>query len=141
MRGILTFAFFGVDAYIALALVDGRGLTATQAGISLTAATITWTAGSWVQARYATRISPERFIGMGLPVVILGLTGFTAVLHPAITPWLSIPTVAIAGLRHGPGVLADHAHRAAPGGAGRTGHARRRRCPWRTRWARPWARA
>jgi MFS family permease len=101
LRGILTFAFFGVDAYIALALVDGRGLTATQAGISLTAATITWTAGSWVQARYATRISPERFIGMGLPVVIVGLASFAAVLHPAVSPWLSIPTIAIAGFGMG----------------------------------------
>lgn len=101
LRGILTFAFFGVDAYIALALVDGRGLTATQAGISLTAATITWTAGSWVQARYATRVSPERFIAMGLPVVIVGLASFAMVLHPAISPWVSIPTVAIAGFGMG----------------------------------------
>jgi MFS family permease len=101
MRGILTFAFFGVDAYIALALVDGRGLSATQAGISLTAATITWTAGSWVQARYATRFSPERFIGVGLPVVIVGLASFTAILHPAVSPWLSVPTIAIAGFGMG----------------------------------------
>jgi MFS family permease len=101
LRGIMTFAFFGVDAYIALALVDGRGLTAAQAGISLTAATITWTAGSWVQARYATRISPERFIGLGLPVVIVGLAAFTAVLHPAVTPWAAIPTIALAGFGMG----------------------------------------
>jgi len=101
LRGMLTFAFFGVDAYIALALVDGRGLSATQAGISLTAATITWTAGSWVQARYASRISPERFIGIGLPIVVVGLTSFAAVLHPAVSPWMSIPTIAIAGFGMG----------------------------------------
>lgn len=101
IRGILTFAFFGVDAYVALALVDGRGLSVVQAGISLTAATVTWTAGSWVQAKFASRYPPERFIGVGLPVVIIGLVSFAAVLHPAVSPWLSIPTIAVAGFGMG----------------------------------------
>src|SRR6185369_13930677 len=51
LRGVLTFAFFCVDAYVALLLVEVRGWTAAQAGIALTAATLSWTAGSWVQAR------------------------------------------------------------------------------------------
>lgn len=101
MRGILTFAFFGVEAYVALTLVDGRGLSATQAGITLTAATVTWTAGSWIQARFASRVTPERFITAGLAVAIVGLAGFTLVLDPAISPWVSIPTIAVAGLGMG----------------------------------------
>lgn len=101
MRGILTFVFFGVEAYVALALVDGRGLSAAQAGISLTVATVTWTAGSWIQARFASRIDPERFIVVGLAVTIVGLAAFAAVLLPGVTPWVSIPTVAVAGLGMG----------------------------------------
>ena len=53
LRGILTCAFFGIDAFVALTLVDWRGISATQAGIALTAATISWTAGAWIQARGA----------------------------------------------------------------------------------------
>ena len=53
LRGILTCAFFGVDAFVSLTLVGWRGLSATQAGIALTAATIAWTAGPWIQARGA----------------------------------------------------------------------------------------
>ena len=68
MRGIITFAFFAVDAYVALALVEWRGLSATAAGLSLTAATLTWTAGSWIQARLSTRYPPERFVRAGLAV-------------------------------------------------------------------------
>ena len=43
LRGILTCAFFGVDAFVALTLVGWRGLSATEAGIALTAATVAWT--------------------------------------------------------------------------------------------------
>lgn len=100
-RGILTFAFFGVDAYVALALVSGRGQTVTQAGISLTAATLTWTAGSWIQARLAGRYPPERFVQAGLAVAVLGLTAFGVVLLPELSPWLAIPTFGLAGLGMG----------------------------------------
>ena len=100
-RGILTFAFFGVDAYVALALVSGRGQTVTQAGISLTAATLTWTAGSWVQARLSGRYPPERFVQTGLAVAVLGLAAFGVVLLPEISPWLAIPTFGLAGLGMG----------------------------------------
>ncbi|MEO5885843.1 MAG: MFS transporter, partial [Candidatus Limnocylindrales bacterium] len=101
LRGILTFAFFGVDAYVALALVDWRGQSATQAGISLTAATLTWTAGSWIQARLAPRYPPEVFVRVGLVMVVAGLALFGIVLLPAVSPWLAIPTFGLSGLGMG----------------------------------------
>jgi MFS family permease len=101
IRGIITFAFFGIDAYIALLLVEWRGLSPTQAGISLTAATLTWTSGSWIQARLSSRFPPERFVQAGIVALIVGLSTFLLVLLPEVSPWLSIPTVAIAGLGMG----------------------------------------
>jgi MFS family permease len=101
VRGIITFAFFGVDAYIALLLVDWRGLSATQAGISLTAATLTWTTGSWIQARLASRFPPERFVQAGSAALIVGLASFLLLLLPEVPTWLSVPTVGIAGLGMG----------------------------------------
>jgi MFS family permease len=101
MRGIITFAFFAVDAYVALALVEWRGLRVAEAGIALTAATISWTAGSWTQARFSSRFSPERFVRAGLLVLVLGLASFGIVLLPDVSPWLSIPTLALAGYAMG----------------------------------------
>ena len=46
LRGILTCAFFGVDAFVALTLIGWRGVSATEAGIALTAATVAWTGGA-----------------------------------------------------------------------------------------------
>jgi MFS family permease len=101
MRGIITFAFFAVDAYVALALVDWRGLRPAEAGIALTAATISWTAGSWTQARFSSRYPPERFVRIGLLVLVVGLATFGLVLLPEVSPWLSIPTLALAGYAMG----------------------------------------
>jgi MFS family permease len=101
VRGIITFAFFGVDAYIALLLVEWRGLSATQAGLTLTAATLTWTSGSWIQARLAPRFPPERFVQAGIAALIVGLSSFLLVLLPDVPTWLSVPTVGIAGLGMG----------------------------------------
>jgi MFS family permease len=101
MRGIITFGFFAVDAYVALALVDWRGLRVAEAGLALTAATISWTAGSWTQARLSSRYPPERFVRVGLLVLVAGLASFTVVLLPQVSPWLSIPTLALAGYAMG----------------------------------------
>jgi MFS family permease len=101
MRGILTFTFFGVDAYVALALVEVRGLSAIEAGVALTAATLTWTSGSWIQARLASRYPPAHFVRVGLAVVVVGLALFMVVLLPQVSPWVSIPAFAIAGLGMG----------------------------------------
>ncbi|HEY4632438.1 MAG TPA: MFS transporter [Candidatus Limnocylindrales bacterium] len=101
LRGLLTFAFFGVDAYVALALVEWRGQSAVQAGLSLTAATLTWTAGAWVQAHFAHRWGPERFVQAGFLVVVAGLAAFGIVLLPAVSPWMAIPTFGLAGLGMG----------------------------------------
>jgi MFS family permease len=101
MRGIITFAFFAVDAYVALALVEWRGLRPAEAGIALTAATISWTAGSWTQARLSRRHPPEWFVRVGLVVLVAGIASFSLVLLPSVTPWLAIPTLAVAGYAMG----------------------------------------
>ena len=154
MRGVITFAFFAVDAYVALALVEWRGLSAAQAGIALTAATLSWTAGSWTQAQFSKRWPPERFVRIGVMVLVVGLASFMIVLVPTVSPWAALPTFAVAGLRDGPRVLAARAHRAARGAHGRArpcvvrdladrlarDGARDRRSParsWRPRSARP----
>jgi MFS family permease len=101
LRGVLTFAFFCVDAYVALLLVEVRGWSAAQAGIALTAATLSWTAGSWVQARLTSRFAHERFVMVGFPIVAAGLAGIGLILVPAVPAWLSVPIFAVAGFGMG----------------------------------------
>ncbi|HET9680720.1 MAG TPA: MFS transporter [Candidatus Limnocylindrales bacterium] len=101
LRGVLTFAFFSVDAYVALLLVGVRGWSAAAAGIALTMATLSWTAGSWVQARLSARFGPEQFVRVGFPVVALGLAGLAAVLLPSVPAELAAPTFGVAGFGMG----------------------------------------
>jgi MFS family permease len=101
LRGVLTFAFFSVDAYVALLLIGVRGWSAAAAGIALTAATVSWTAGSWVQARLSERVRPEQFVRVGFPVVAVGLAGLGAALLPGVPAEIAVPTFGLAGFGMG----------------------------------------
>ena len=101
LRGVLTFAFFAVDAFASLTLVTLRGLSATEAGIALTAATVTWTAGAWIQVRGSSRWPTHQFVRAGFAFTVLGLAGFLLVLRQDITWLVALPTFALAGLGMG----------------------------------------
>ncbi|MGH2512439.1 MAG: MFS transporter [Candidatus Limnocylindrales bacterium] len=114
MRGVLTFAFFSVDAYVPLLLIGWRGIDATQAGIVLTAATLTWTAGAWIQARYIGRLGPGPLVAGGLVLVLLGIAILSLALSPQVPVIVAGLAWSIAGLGMGLGyapltlaVLAD----------------------------------
>jgi len=101
LRGILTCAFFGVDAFVALTLVGWRGVSATEAGIALTAATVAWTGGAWIQARGAARWPTHRFIRVGYVVLLVGLAGMLLVLRTDVPWFVAVPAFGIAGLGMG----------------------------------------
>jgi MFS family permease len=103
LRGFLTFVFFVYDPYISLLMVDVRGWTPTLAGVALTAATVSWTLGSWTQARLSRRIPNERFARLGFAVVGMGTAAVMTVLLPQVPAWVIIPTFAIAGYGMGLG--------------------------------------
>ena len=123
LRGILTCMFFGVDAFVALTLVGWRGVSATQAGIALTAATILWTAGAWIQARGATRWPTYRFVQVGFAVTLLGLAGMLLVLEPDGDLADRHPRLRGGRPGHGPGLFAPRADRASRGHRRRPGAA------------------
>ena len=101
LRGVLTFAFFTVDANITLLLQEVRGWSAFAAGIALSAATVSWSIGSWYQSRHSHRVAPERFVRIGFPVVAVGMAGVALALVPEIPAWIAIPFFADAGLGMG----------------------------------------
>jgi MFS family permease len=101
LRGMLTFAFFTADAFITLALHDWRGTSVAVAGIALTAATLAWTAGAWIQARQATRWGSRRLVALGFGTLIVGIGAFGAVLVPEVPVVAGVVGWSIAGLGMG----------------------------------------
>src|SRR6202161_2393073 len=96
-RSLLTCCFFAGDAYVPYAIVTVRHAPTTLAALALTASTLTWTAGSWVQARCIARWGPRRLVRPGECLVALGLGSMCVVLLPSVPPALAIAAWALAG--------------------------------------------
>ena len=105
---------------------SGAGLSATQAGIALSAATITWTAGAWTQARGASRWPTHRFVQAGFAVTAMGLAGFMLALDQDVSWLIAVPDIRPGRVRDGPRLLAARPDRAArgPGAPPGRGHER-----------------
>lgn len=73
VRGLLTWAFFAGDAYVSLAIVDGRGAATWVAGLALSAGAVSWTCGAWAQARIIERFGPRRLVGIGMTIIAAGI--------------------------------------------------------------------
>ena len=100
-RGLLTFTFFGADAYVTLTITTIRGHSPALAGLAVTGATLAWTAGAWVQARLNSRVEARRLIGSGLIVIVVGLAAMALVLVPAVPVYTGLAAWTLAGLGMG----------------------------------------
>jgi MFS family permease len=96
-RSLLTCCFFAGDAYVPYAVVAVRHAPTTLAALALTASTLTWTAGSWVQARYIARWGPRRLVRPGECLIVLGLGAMCLMLLPSVPPALAVGAWALAG--------------------------------------------
>jgi MFS family permease len=97
-RSLLTCCFFAGDAYVPYTIVTVRHAPTALAALALTASTLTWTAGSWVQARCIARYGPRRLVRPGECLVAIGLgVMLCVVLVPSVPPALAVVAWAIAG--------------------------------------------
>jgi predicted MFS family arabinose efflux permease len=103
VRGLLTFAFFGADTFVPLTLVAVRHRSTALAGAALTAATLSWTAASWIQARGVNRLGPGFFVRVGLAILPLGVAATAATLLDAVPAELAIFTWGVGGFGIGLG--------------------------------------
>jgi MFS family permease len=101
LRGVLTFAFFCADAYVPLALQDWRGLSPAVAGVALTGATLSWTAGAWVQARRIAVWGARRLVRAGFVTVVVGIAAFALVLSPGVPVAFGMAAWTLAGFGMG----------------------------------------
>jgi MFS family permease len=95
LRGILTFGFFGAEAYLPLTLTRLHDGTPGVVGIPLTLGAIGWSAGSWWQGRPGR--APKRLLWVGFMLVATGVTSLLAVATSATSMWLAVPAWLVAG--------------------------------------------
>jgi MFS family permease len=100
-RGLLTFAFFGADTYVTLAVVTVRHRSIAFAGVALTCATLTWTLGAWEQARLNQVWEGRKLVRVGLTLIFVGISGMLLVVHPQFPVEISFAAWAVAGLGMG----------------------------------------
>ncbi len=99
VRGILTFAFFGADAYVSLTFQDVRDQPTWVAGVALTGATLGWTAAAWVQQRWILTAGPRRVVATGFALLAVGIAGMVGALGPLpIVPAILAWSLAGAGI-------------------------------------------
>ena len=72
-RGLITFVFFGLDAFVPYALTSGRDRSTLVASIAVTVTTVSWTAGSWIQQRWIARLGEAWFVRAGYLVIAPGV--------------------------------------------------------------------
>ena len=100
-RGMLTFAFFGADAYVTLTITTVRHHSLVVAGLALTGATLAWTAGAWVQARLSDVWEGRRLVRAGLVIILAGIAGMVLVLLPGVPVAAGLVAWTVAGLGMG----------------------------------------
>ena len=101
MRSLQTFSFFGAEAFLPLMLTSVRDQSTTIAGLALTAATLTWTGGAWVQARVADRRSMRSLGVSGLLSVAAGVGLIATVLIDSVPVAVAAIGWGVAGLGMG----------------------------------------
>lgn len=100
-RALDTFAFFGAEAFLALGLASVRHLRPTGIGLVLTAASVSWAVGSWVQARHDRRRGPRSLVTAGLGLVTVAIALGATVIAFDTPVWVAAVAWAIAGFGQG----------------------------------------
>jgi MFS family permease len=83
-RGLLTFAFFGADAFVTLAITTVLHRSTTTASVVITGSTLAWAAGAWMQARLNEEWEGRRLIFVGVCLLAGGIAGLIISLHSGV---------------------------------------------------------
>jgi MFS family permease len=97
-RGLLTFAFFGADTYVPLAITAVKGQSTAVASIAVTASTLAWTGGAWIQERRAAVWSSRRLVRTGFVALLAGIAAEAVALLPPVPAAVAVVGWGIAGL-------------------------------------------
>jgi hypothetical protein len=92
----LTFAFFGLDAFVPYAITSGRDRSTFAASIAVTVATVSWTAATWIQQRWIGQLGEAWFVRAGYLFLATGVVVVAIGSLPDAAPFWSIYLGAIA---------------------------------------------
>jgi MFS family permease len=98
---LITFAFFGAEAFLPLALSRVRQAPVVLSGLALTAAALTWTAGAWLPVRLPGRVSRRTIIVGGLAILAAGILASASLLVRDVPVACAVIAWAIAGFGMG----------------------------------------
>jgi predicted MFS family arabinose efflux permease len=100
-RGLLVVAFFGVEAFMPLALERVLGGTKSQQALLLTLSALFWTTGAFAQARWNGRASQLAFARLGGALLIGGIAVAVSSLAGAVPIGVALAAWAFTGLGMG----------------------------------------
>ncbi len=80
---------------------DRAGHSTLVAGAVVTASTLAWTIGAWIQARLNERWEGARLVRTGLVLILLGTAGMAWQLRPGVPVWEAFVAWSVAGLGMG----------------------------------------
>lgn len=126
VRGLLVFAFFGVESFLPLALATVRGAGPGGVAALLTLSALGWTAGAFLHARACRRWPAPTLARAGAIALLAGIAASLAALVEATPIPVALAGWTLAGLGMGVAyqTATDGAMGAAPAGAeGATGTA------------------
>ncbi|MBB5204981.1 MFS family permease [Inhella inkyongensis] len=99
LRGLMAAAFFSAEAFIPLFLNQQRAWSLTEGGLALTAAALTWSAGSALQARIQGETRRAQGLRAGLGLLALGLLAVAwPMLDAGVSPLWVVGGWALSGL-------------------------------------------
>jgi MFS family permease len=94
--------YFAVEAFVPLSLVSLHGAAIAQSGLVLTAASLTWAAGTWLQARLVPTTSRRRLLAAGCATIAIGVSATGVIAStPGLPFWMAAGTWAVAGFGMG----------------------------------------
>ncbi|MEO5985634.1 MAG: MFS transporter [Candidatus Limnocylindria bacterium] len=97
----IAFAFFGTEAFVPLTVVEVRGGSVTLGGLALSAAAVSWSTGSWLQARAAGVGTRRTLVVVGAALIGLGIAITSLVLLPQLPVLVAAAGWMVAGLGMG----------------------------------------
>jgi MFS family permease len=100
-RGLLTFSFFGGDAFVTLTITNPLHHSIAVAGLAVTTATLAWTAGSWVQVHTARRWQNSTQLRCGVVLLLAGIVGMVLALRSGVGVGVAVASWTVAGLGMG----------------------------------------
>jgi MFS family permease len=83
LYALASLAFFGVDSFVPLLMTTARNQSATVSGLTVTAASLMWSIGSWLHIGVVQRLGRRRLVQLGSVMMIFSVAGVGALFWPS----------------------------------------------------------